>query len=130
MGQAGFDLTRHRDPESPAPYVAALRLRCGPRRSLIFGPRMTHRPTDHETPPSLLPPLGDGLLRRTPDILALSIHDDKGHAVWASGDFLLAEDHALIAEVVEEPVFQKVPDVRGPSCGLWWESADTARARC
>jgi EAL domain-containing protein (putative c-di-GMP-specific phosphodiesterase class I) len=23
-----------------------------------------------------------------------------------------------------------VHDVRGPSCGLWWESADTARARC
>src|SRR4029077_12802213 len=45
--------------------------------------------------------------------------------LWSSGDFLLAEDHALIAEVVEEP-----HDVRGPSSGLWWESADTARARC
>ena len=44
---------------------------------------------------------------------------------WSSGDFLLAEDHALIAEVVEVP-----HDVRGPSSGLWWESADTARARC
>ena len=33
--------------------------------------------------------------------------------------------YALIAEVVEDP-----HDVRGQSCGLWWESADTARARC
>ena len=38
---------------------------------------------------------------------------------------MLAEDHALIAEVVEDP-----HDVRGQSSGLWWESADTARARC
>lgn len=91
---------------------------------------MTHSPTDHETPASLLAPLAHGLLRRTPEILSLSIHDDKGHALWSSGDFLLAEDHALIAEVVEEPFFQNVHDVRGPSCGLWWESADTARARC
>ena len=49
----------------------------------------------------------------------------RGNAIWSSGDFLLAEDHALIAEVVEDP-----HDVRGHSCGLWWESADTARARC
>ena len=81
--------------------------------------------TPHETPDSLLAPLARGLMRRAPDILALSIHDPRGRALWSSGDFLLAEDHALIAEVVEEP-----HDVRGNGCGLWWESADTARARC
>jgi EAL domain-containing protein (putative c-di-GMP-specific phosphodiesterase class I) len=64
-------------------------------------------------------------MRRAPEILSLSVHDANGHALWASGDFLLAEDYALIAEVVEDP-----HDVRGPSSGLWWESADTARARC
>jgi EAL domain-containing protein (putative c-di-GMP-specific phosphodiesterase class I) len=73
----------------------------------------------------LLAPLARGLLRRAPDILSLSIHDTHGNALWASGDFLLAEDHALIAEVVEDP-----HDVRGREGGLWWESADTARARC
>ncbi len=73
----------------------------------------------------MLAPLARGLLRRAPQILSLSIHDTKGHALWTSGDFLLAEDYALIAEVVEEP-----HDVRGQSSGLWWESADTARARC
>ncbi len=84
---------------------------------------MTHT-TTHETAP-LLAPLARGLLRRNPAILSLSIHDARGHALWSSGDFLLAEDHALIAEVVEDP-----HDVRGLTCGLWWESADTARARC
>ena len=73
----------------------------------------------------MLAPLARGLLRRQPEILSLSIHDGHGHALWSSGDFLLAEDHALIAEVIEDP-----HDVRGQSCGLWWESADTARARC
>jgi EAL domain-containing protein (putative c-di-GMP-specific phosphodiesterase class I) len=73
----------------------------------------------------MLAPLARGLLRRQPEILSLSIHDGRGHALWSSGDFLLAEDHALIAEVIEDP-----HDVRGQSCGLWWESADTARARC
>lgn len=68
-------------------------------------------------------------MRRTPDIRSVSIHDDKGRAVWSSGDFLLAEEHALIAEVVEHS-FEDEHDVRGPGCGLWWESADTARARC
>jgi EAL domain-containing protein (putative c-di-GMP-specific phosphodiesterase class I) len=86
---------------------------------------MTQLPTTHETPASLLAPLARGLMRRAPAILSLSIHDARGHAFWSSGDFLLAEDHALIAEVVEEP-----HDVRGQSSGLWWESADTARARC
>jgi EAL domain-containing protein (putative c-di-GMP-specific phosphodiesterase class I) len=90
---------------------------------------MTHRPTDHETPATLLAPLARGLLRRTPEILSLSIHDGKGHALWSSGDFMLAEDHALIAEVVEDSS-KNVHDVRGLDCGLWWESADTARARC
>ena len=64
-------------------------------------------------------------MRRAPEILSLSIHDARGNALWTSGDFLLAEDYALIAEVVEDP-----HDVRGRSDGLWWESADTARARC
>jgi len=64
-------------------------------------------------------------MRRAPEILSMSIHDSRGNAIWSSGDFLLAEDFALIAEVVEEP-----HDVRGLDCGLWWESADTARARC
>ncbi|HUQ08839.1 MAG TPA: EAL domain-containing protein [Steroidobacteraceae bacterium] len=91
---------------------------------------MTHQPTDHETPTSLLAPLARGLMRRIPEIVSLSIHDGKGHALWSSGDFLLAEDHALIAEVVEESSVKNGYDVRGPSCGLWWESADTARARC
>jgi EAL domain-containing protein (putative c-di-GMP-specific phosphodiesterase class I) len=96
---------------------------------------MTHQPTDHETPASLLAPLARGLMRRAPEILSLSIHDGKGHALWSSGDFLLAEDHALIAEVIEESSLKNGSrkngyDVRGPSCGLWWESADTARARC
>lgn len=86
---------------------------------------MTHFPPNHETPASVLAPLARGLMRRAPQILSLSIHDTRGNALWSSGDFLLAEDHALIAEVVEEP-----HDVRGQSSGLWWESADTARARC
>jgi EAL domain-containing protein (putative c-di-GMP-specific phosphodiesterase class I) len=86
---------------------------------------MTHTTPPHETPASLLAPLARGLMRRAPEILSLSIHDARGNALWSSGDFLLAEDHALIAEVVEEP-----HDVRGRSDGLWWESADTARARC
>jgi EAL domain-containing protein (putative c-di-GMP-specific phosphodiesterase class I) len=91
---------------------------------------MTNHPHDHENSTSLLAPLARGLLRRHPEILSLSIHDRKGHALWSSGDFLLAEDHALIAEVVEEATFTNAHDVRGPGCGLWWESADTARARC
>jgi EAL domain-containing protein (putative c-di-GMP-specific phosphodiesterase class I) len=86
---------------------------------------MTNQTTTHETPAAMLAPLARGLLRRQPEILSLSIHDRHGHALWSSGDFLLAEDHALIAEVIEDP-----HDVRGQSCGLWWESADTARARC
>jgi EAL domain-containing protein (putative c-di-GMP-specific phosphodiesterase class I) len=86
---------------------------------------MTQLPPNHETPATVLAPLARGLLRRAPEILSLSIHDTRGHALWASGDFLLPEDHALIAEVIEEP-----HDVRGQSSGLWWESADTARARC
>jgi EAL domain-containing protein (putative c-di-GMP-specific phosphodiesterase class I) len=91
---------------------------------------MTHHSNDHETPASLLAPLARGLLRRSPDILSLSVHDGKGHALWSSGDFLLPEDHALIAEVVEESSNRMRHGVRGPDCGLWWESADTARARC
>ena len=86
---------------------------------------MTHPTQPNETPASLLAPLARGLLRRAPEILSLSIHDARGHALWSSGDFLLAEDHALIVEVVEDP-----HDVRGRSEGLWWESADSARARC
>ena len=86
---------------------------------------MTQLPPDHETSDAVLAPLARGLMRRAPEILSLSIHDTKGHALWSSGDFLLEEDHALIAEVVEDP-----HDVRGQSSGLWWESADTARARC
>jgi EAL domain-containing protein (putative c-di-GMP-specific phosphodiesterase class I) len=86
---------------------------------------MTQHPTSHETSASLLAPLARGLLRRQPEILSLSIHDRHGRALWSSGDFLLPEDHALIAEVIEDP-----HDVRGQGCGLWWESADTARARC
>jgi len=85
---------------------------------------MTTLPT-HESPEAVLAPLARGLMRRAPEILSLSIHDSLGHALWSSADFLLAEDHALIAEVVEEP-----HDVRGQSSGLWWESADSARARC
>jgi len=64
-------------------------------------------------------------MRRAPEILSLSMHDARGNALWTSGDFLLPEDYALIAEVVEDP-----HDVRGREGGLWWESADTARARC
>jgi EAL domain-containing protein (putative c-di-GMP-specific phosphodiesterase class I) len=86
---------------------------------------MTNHPTPHETPASLLAPLARGLLRRQPEILSLSIHDGAGHALWSSGEFLLPEDFALIEEVIEDP-----HDVRGQNCGLWWESADTARARC
>ena len=86
---------------------------------------MTQLPTNHETTAAVLAPLARGLLHRAPEILSLSIHDANGCSLWSSGDFLLAEDHALIAEVVEDP-----HDVRGQSSGLWWESADTARARC
>jgi EAL domain-containing protein (putative c-di-GMP-specific phosphodiesterase class I) len=86
---------------------------------------MTQHTTTNETPATLLAPLARGLMRRAPEILSLSIHDARGKAIWTSGDFLLAEDYALIAEVVEDP-----HDVRGRSDGLWWESADTARARC
>ena len=64
-------------------------------------------------------------MRRVPEILSMSIHDTAGDELWSSGDFLLAEDQALIAAVVEDP-----HDVRGQSSGLWWESADSARARC
>lgn len=85
---------------------------------------MTQPPT-HDSPDTVLAPLARGLMRRAPEILSLSIHDSLGHALWSSAEFLLAEDHALIAEVVEEP-----HDVRGQSSGLWWESADSARARC
>ena len=84
----------------------------------------------HETPASLLAPLARGLIRRHPEILSLSIQDSRGHALWSSDGFLLGEEHALIAEVVEESSLWNGYDVRGPSCGLWWESADTARARC
>jgi EAL domain-containing protein (putative c-di-GMP-specific phosphodiesterase class I) len=85
---------------------------------------MTHD-TTHDSPATVLAPLARGLMRRAPEVISLSIHDTLGHALWASGDFLLAEDHALIGAVVEDP-----HDVRGQSSGLWWESADTARARC
>jgi EAL domain-containing protein (putative c-di-GMP-specific phosphodiesterase class I) len=85
---------------------------------------MTQLP-NHESPETVLAPLARGLMRRAPEILSLSVHDSLGHALWASGEFLLAEDHALIAEVAEGPY-----DVRGQSSGLWWESADSARARC
>jgi len=93
---------------------------------------MTQHTPKHETSASLLAPLARGLLRRQPEILSLSIHDRHGHALWSSGDFLLAEDHALIAEAIEQSVIEasEPPDVRGQDCGLWWESADTARARC
>jgi EAL domain-containing protein (putative c-di-GMP-specific phosphodiesterase class I) len=91
---------------------------------------MTTRHTDHETPASLLAPLARGLMRRTPEILSVSLHDGQGGALWSNGDFLLAEDHALIAEVVEQASLEDSHDVRGTGCGLWWESADTARARC
>jgi EAL domain-containing protein (putative c-di-GMP-specific phosphodiesterase class I) len=90
---------------------------------------MTDHPA-HETPASLLAPLAHDLIRRLPEVLSLSVHDSRGHALWSSGDFLLAEEHALIAEVVEESSLWNGYDVRGSSCGLWWESADTARARC
>src|SRR5688572_5483315 len=87
---------------------------------------MTNTPTTHvETPASLLAPLARGLLRRAPDIQSLSIHDAHGNALWSSSDFLLAEDYALIAEVVEDPL-----QAFARAEGLWWESADTARARC
>jgi hypothetical protein len=81
---------------------------------------MTPHPTSQETPAALLAPLARGLLRRQPAILSLSIHDSVGGTLWSSGDFLLAEDHALIAQLIET----------SGSSSLWWESADTARARC
>ncbi|HEV7608044.1 MAG TPA: EAL domain-containing protein [Steroidobacteraceae bacterium] len=91
---------------------------------------MTQHTTSNETPASLLAPLARGLMRRQPEILSLSIHDSAGLALWSSGDFLLPEDYALIAEVVEESSVRNGHGVRGQGCGLWWESADTARARC
>ncbi len=69
-------------------------------------------------------------MRRSHEILSLSIHDGAGVSLWSSGDFLLAEDHALIAEVIEQVSDKNGHDVGGYACGLWWESADTARARC
>lgn len=78
-----------------------------------------------ESPATVLAPLARGLMRRVPEILSMSIHDTAGDELWSSGDFLLAEDQALIAAVVDDP-----HDVRGQSSGLWWESADSARARC
>jgi EAL domain-containing protein (putative c-di-GMP-specific phosphodiesterase class I) len=87
---------------------------------------MTNATNHHaETPASLLAPLARGLLRRAPDIQSLSIHDANGNALWSSSDFLLAEDYALIAEVVEDPL-----QAFARAEGLWWESPDTARARC
>src|SRR5688572_15675859 len=101
----------------------------GLRGRLILRPRMNnppnHPPSHAGTPAELLAPLARGLLRRTPEILSLSVHDGRGHALWSSGDFLLAEEHALIAEVVEQYRIEQ-HDVRGLGCGLWWESADTA----
>jgi EAL domain-containing protein (putative c-di-GMP-specific phosphodiesterase class I) len=91
---------------------------------------MTNHTTPHETPASLLAPLARGLLRRQPEILSLSIHDGAGHTLWSSGECLLPEDFALIAELINETVGEDPHDVRGQGCGLWWESADTARARC
>ena len=91
---------------------------------------MTKHTMTPETSASLLAPLARGLLRRQPEILALSIHDRRGHALWSSDDFLLAEEHALIAESIAVIDASEPPDVRGQGCGLWWESADTARARC
>jgi EAL domain-containing protein (putative c-di-GMP-specific phosphodiesterase class I) len=91
---------------------------------------MTQHTITHESSASLLAPLARGLMRRTPEILSLSIHDRRGSALWSSADFLLAEDHALIAELIEESVGEDLHNVRGRNCGLWWESADTARARC
>jgi EAL domain-containing protein (putative c-di-GMP-specific phosphodiesterase class I) len=85
---------------------------------------MTRLPQS-ESPATVLAPLARGLMRRVPEILSLSIHDTGGDELWSSSDFLLAEDQALIAAVVEDP-----HDVRGQSSGLWWESADSARARC
>ncbi len=85
---------------------------------------MTRLPQS-ESPATVLAPLACGLMRRVPEILSMSIHDTGGDELWSSGDFLLAEDQALIAAVVEDP-----HDVRGQSSGLWWESADSARARC
>jgi EAL domain-containing protein (putative c-di-GMP-specific phosphodiesterase class I) len=85
---------------------------------------MTHQTSAQETA-SLLAPLTRGLMRRIPEVVSLSVHDARGHAQWTSGDFLLAEDHALVEEVIQNP-----HDVRGSGCGLWWESADMARARC
>jgi EAL domain-containing protein (putative c-di-GMP-specific phosphodiesterase class I) len=90
---------------------------------------MTHQ-TPAEDSSTLLAPLARGLMRRIPDVVSLSIHDSKGHSAWSSADFLLAEDHALIAEVVEEASGGTRHDVRGSGCGLWWENADPARARC
>jgi EAL domain-containing protein (putative c-di-GMP-specific phosphodiesterase class I) len=90
---------------------------------------MTTHSTDHGTPASLLAPLARGLMRRNPVILSMSVHDRQGHEVWSSGDFLLAEDHALIAEVLEQPLTGE-HDERAADGGLWWESSDTARARC
>jgi hypothetical protein len=75
---------------------------------------MTQHTTTNETPATLLAPLARGLMRRAPEILSLSIHDARGNALWTSGDFLLAEDYALIAEVVEDP-----HDVRERSDSLW-----------
>jgi EAL domain-containing protein (putative c-di-GMP-specific phosphodiesterase class I) len=91
---------------------------------------MTTLPPTDETPASLLAPLARGLMRRAPEVLSLSIHDRQGVSLWTSGDFLLAEDHALVAEVVETFADRTGHDVCGHACGLWWESADTARARC
>jgi EAL domain-containing protein (putative c-di-GMP-specific phosphodiesterase class I) len=91
---------------------------------------MTNHQTPHETPASLLAPLARGLMRRQPEILSLSIHDSAGHTLWSSGEFLLPEDFALIAELIDETVGEDPHNVRGRGCGLWWESADTARARC
>ncbi|MBC8024352.1 MAG: EAL domain-containing protein [Steroidobacteraceae bacterium] len=73
----------------------------------------------------MLAPLARGLLRRSPSILSLSIHDAGGAALWSSADFLHEEDLALIEAVVADP-----HDVRGLTSGLWWETADSARARC
>src|SRR5688572_2346255 len=101
-----------------------------PRPELFtLGPRMT--PANHdETPAALLAPLARGLMRRQPEILSLAILDGTGHALWSSGDFLLAEDHALITELVEQSAGGVPHDLREAACGLWWESADTARASC
>ena len=101
------------------------RRRSRPRRAPNLGSPMTHPTSSHETPASLLAPLARGLLRRAPEILSLSIHDERGACALVERR-LPARGRSRADRGGGRRSARRARAIRG----LWWESADTARARC